>query len=492
MSERPLLVVPNPVVAGLTPYSPGRPPAAIDLFLDANEGPAAPDGLAEALVAAESLHRYPSAAALEARLAGLLGVEPAAVLVTAGADDALERSIRAVCTPGCRAILTTPSFVMFARYARLAGAEALELTWWQGEWPVDEALGVADERTAVVAVVSPNNPTGAVISRGAFERLADALPRTLVLLDHAYVEFAADDLTEAALERPNVLVFRTFSKARGAAGLRVGWVAGDPRVVGWLRSVGQPYSVSAASLAAADWLLDHRPELRPGHLEAVREQRTRLAGLLGGLGGEPLPSEGNFVLVRLADAVAVRDALAALGIAVRAFVGTRPARRLAANHGARRRGDLRAAGAGAERPASPQRPCSSTGRRARRRLAAPIAQAIIATAAAYGVEVSRGGHRARQGRRQREQRLGADPAAARRGRRRGDPRRGHRALRAALPGSGRHAGAAARPSAWLMPREALEPLAARRPLGRGHRPAARRCRAIPRASRASAGSSPPW
>lgn len=321
MSERPLLVVPNPVVAGLEPYSPNRPPAAIDLFLDANEAPTAPEGLPGALAAAASLHRYPSAAGLEARLAADLGVDPAAVLVTAGADDALERAIRAVCTPGCRAILTRPSFAMLPRYARLAGAEVVELEWWREEWPVDEALAEAGERTAVVAVVSPNNPTGAVISRAAFERLADALPRTLVLLDHAYVEFAAEDLTAVALERPNVLVFRTFSKARGAAGLRVGWVAGDPRVVRWLRSVGQPYSVSAASLAAADWLLDHRPELRPGHLEAVRDQRSRLAALLRGLGGEPLPSHGNFVLARLPDAVAVRDALAALGIAVRAFAG---------------------------------------------------------------------------------------------------------------------------------------------------------------------------
>lgn len=322
MSERPLRVVPNPVVAGLEPYSPGRPPAAIDLFLDANEGPTAPEGLGEVLAGAAELHRYPSAAALEARLAARLGLEPAAALVTAGADDALERALRAVCAPGRQAILTTPSFAMLPRYARLTGAQVLELPWWRGEWPVDEALAAASEQTAVVAVVSPNNPTGSVISRAAFERLADALPHALVLLDHAYVEFAAEDLTDAALARPNVLVFRTFSKARGAAGLRVGWVAGDPRVVRWLRSVGQPYSVSAASLAAADWLLDHAPELRPGHLGAVREQRGRLTDLLGALGGEALPSEGNFVLVRMADAIGVRDALAALGIAVRAFAGS--------------------------------------------------------------------------------------------------------------------------------------------------------------------------
>ena len=245
------------------------------------------------------------------------------MLVTAGADDALDRAIRAVSAPGRQAILTRPSFSMLPRYARLAGAGVLELDWWSGPWPVDEALRHASDDTAVVTVVSPNNPTGGVISADDLERLADALPHALVLLDHAYVEFADHDLTELALSRPNVLVFRTLSKAWGGAGLRLGYAVGDARVISWMRSVGQPYSVSAPSLAALVALLERSPEPPAARITAVRSERSALTRLVTDLGCEALPSEGNFVLVRPPDAARLHRSLAALGIGVRRF-GSEP------------------------------------------------------------------------------------------------------------------------------------------------------------------------
>jgi len=315
-------VQPNPLVETLTPYTPGRPLASIDLYLDANEAVATPGGLETVLAGvADDLFRYPSAAELEARLVGRLGLDPGAVLVTAGADDALERAVRSVCAPGRRAILTRPSFEMLVRYVRLAGTDVTELEWWQGDWPVDRALEIADDRTSLVVVVSPNNPTGAVISQDSLVRLAESLPQAMVLLDHAYAEFAEEDLTATALGLPNVLVTRTFSKARGCAGLRVGWVAGRPEVVSWLRCVGQPYAVSRPSLAAASWLLDHAPEAEEKHLSCIRDERDRLSALLRGFGIDALPSQGNFLLARFPQALVVRDGLAALGIAVRAFSG---------------------------------------------------------------------------------------------------------------------------------------------------------------------------
>ncbi len=318
-----LLVRPNPLVAALRPYSPGRTRHDIDLFLDANEAIRPPPGLAEALAVGvgPDLCRYPSTADLERRLARRFAVDPAAVLVTAGADDALERAIRCVCAPGRRAILTRPSFEMLARYAALAGADVEEIEWWEGEWPVEKALELDDGRTALVAVVSPNNPTGAEISPNVFKRLAAALPESLIVLDHAYVEFADHDFTAEALSHNNVLVFRTLSKAWGCAGLRIGWVVGDPRVVGWLRALGQPFSVARPSLAAATWLLDAPCDQRAHYVAAVRRQRAELAALLETLGVEVLPSSGNFVLARFGNGAGVRDAFAALGIAVRAFDG---------------------------------------------------------------------------------------------------------------------------------------------------------------------------
>jgi histidinol-phosphate aminotransferase len=314
---------PAPLVNGLKPYSPGRPATTIDLFLDSNEGPPAPSGLATALATAATgrIRSYPSARSLEQLLARQNRVPKESVLVTAGADEGLERAVRAVCCPGRRAILTAPSFEMIGRYARLTGAEVVEIPWWTGDYPVEQVLRSVTDDTSLVAVVSPNNPTGATISPPALIDLAEYLPGCLILLDHAYVEMAEEDLTEGALMMPNVVVTRTFSKAWGLAGLRVGWAAGDPKVIGWMRSVGQPYSVSAVSLLVAEQLLQNQAGPSLEYIEIVCRQRRQLSELLARLGAEPLPSQANFVLARFADAASVHQGLVDLGIAVRRFAG---------------------------------------------------------------------------------------------------------------------------------------------------------------------------
>ncbi len=320
MGERPLLVDPVPALAALGPYSTGRPAAGIDLVLDFNERLAPPAAARSVVPGAPAVNRYPELGTLEPRIAERLGVPAAAVLVTAGGDDALERTVRAVCAPGRRALMTTPSYGMIRRFIPLAGAELVEVPWWRGELPVEEMLASADARTALACVVSPNNPTGAAASRASVARLLEALPRALVLLDQAYVDFAEpeQDLLELALEHPNAVVVRTLSKAWGAAGLRVGFAVADPRVIDWLRRVGLPFPVSAPSLAAAAAILaEGGPE--PALIAAVRGQREALGGLLAGLGAEPLPSAGSFVFARFADAPQVWRGLHALGIAIRAF-----------------------------------------------------------------------------------------------------------------------------------------------------------------------------
>jgi histidinol-phosphate aminotransferase len=168
--------------------------------------------------------------------------------------------------------------------------------------------------------VSPNNPTGSVVGAAELTRLAQALPGVLVLLDLAYVEFADEDLTPTALELPNVVVFRTLSKAWAAAGLRVGYAMGDARVISWLRAAGQPYPVSAPSLIAARRLLS-RAQGVGSHVEGVLRQRDRVLRGLRELGLEAMDSQANFVLVYFQDAQWTLDALAGLGIGVRSFPG---------------------------------------------------------------------------------------------------------------------------------------------------------------------------
>jgi histidinol-phosphate aminotransferase len=325
MSLPDLHVTPNPIVAEMAPYTGAPPDPLIELKLDSNESLSPVPPLDDGMWGNGDWHpnRYLRTTGVEDRLAERFGVAADHVVVTAGADDAIERAVRAVCTPGCEAVVTVPAFEVLERYVRLAGATPCPVPWWQGDFPVDEVLSRATPDTALVFVVSPNNPTGAVASRRTVEELARRLPRALILVDHAYVEYASPehDLTAAALEFPNVVVFRTFSKAWGAAGLRVGYALGDPRVVSWLRTLGQPYPVAAPSLAMVDQLLQRNPAPPSEAVARVRHHRQRLVAVLSELGVESLPSHANFVLARFSDSAWVRRALVCLGIGVRPFEG---------------------------------------------------------------------------------------------------------------------------------------------------------------------------
>ena len=315
---KPLLVAPSPAVALLDPYVIERPVIDPDLVLDFNESLAPPASLAGAACA---VHRYPEYDEIEQFIADRLAIEKRSVVLTCGADDALERAVRCVLAPGRRAILTTPSYGMIRRFAMLAGAEVDEVEWWTGDLPVDEMCGLADDDVDLVAIVSPSNPSGAVVSSAAFERLVARLPQALVVLDQAYVDFCDPvfDLSSVALRHPNVVVVRTLSKAWGCAGLRVGYAFGDPRVIDWMRRVGQPFPVASPSIGAAMAALAAGPDLH--RIASVCEQREGLSGLLRDLGAEVLPSNGSFVLARFGDAEFVWRGLGALGISVRRFSG---------------------------------------------------------------------------------------------------------------------------------------------------------------------------
>ena len=317
MANRPLLVEPVPVVAGLSAYEIDRP-GCPDLVLDFNESLASPAAL-ERAAHGVPVNRYPDKGPLEEAIAGLLGVDRDRVVVTNGADDALERTVRAVAGPGRRAVLTTPTYGMIRRFSVLSGAEVIDVPWWGGDWPVDEVVRRAGNETALVAVVSPSNPTGAVVSREAFTELLERLPSSLILLDQAYVDFTdpENDLAPVALSYPNAVVVRTFSKAWGAAGLRVGCAVGDPRVVDWLHRVGLPFPVATPSIEAVLAAVSDGPDGE--RLARVREQRSELAELLGSFGVEALRSEASFVFARFGDAELVWRGLGALGISVRAF-----------------------------------------------------------------------------------------------------------------------------------------------------------------------------
>jgi histidinol-phosphate aminotransferase len=318
MKSKPLEVRPHPVVTELSPYVINRPGVDPDLVLDFNESLVPPPALSGS---GESINRYPDYRKIEEAIAEFAGVAPENLVITNGADDALERTVRCAVGPGRRAVLTTPSYGMIRRFAALAGAELVEVPWWKGEFPVEEVCSAAGDEGGLVAMVSPANPTGATATQEALTEILERLPRSLVLVDQAYVDFADPelDLSVTALKYPNTVVVRTFSKAWGCAGLRVGYAIADPRVVDWLRRAGLPFPVSTLSVEAVLEALAAGPNRN--RIAAIREQRDELVGFLAGKGVESLPSAASFVFAKFENAELVWRGLGALGISVRRFPG---------------------------------------------------------------------------------------------------------------------------------------------------------------------------
>lgn len=322
-SQRPRRPQPSPRLQGLTPYRVPRTSAPIDLYLDGNEGPQPRRSLMRALgrIAAERVRRYPDAGDLERALASRHGVRAEQVLVTAGGDDAIDRLCRATLAPGRALVAPTPTFQMLLTYASLAGATTRRVPWMSGPYPIADVVASAGADTSLVAVVSPNNPTGAVATARDLTRLSRSLPQATILVDLAYADFASEDLTATALALENTVTIRTFSKAMGLAGLRVGYAMGSPETIRWLRAAGAPYPVSSPSLELALTSLNDGESSRRSFVRLISRERETLIRRLAALGAEPLPSQANFVLCRFHNANSVRDGLAALSIAVRAFPG---------------------------------------------------------------------------------------------------------------------------------------------------------------------------
>lgn len=313
---------PVPALAGLRPYAlPPRPPH-IDLHLDLNEGRPPTDAIMRTLAAItlDQARLYESPTALEARIADHWQIDPARVVVTAGADQAIEAICRAYLAPGRRLLAHTPSFEMIPRSAKLTGGAIDQLPWLQGDFPLDDYLAAVTPQTSIYTVVTPNNPTGTTLTREQLQTLADqaAANGALLMIDLAYAEFAEDDLQTPLIDHPNCVFLRTFSKAFGLAGLRVGYAIAQPEIADTLRTVVGPFPVAAIAAAAAATALDHTSEVQ-AFAARVRTERTKLTTHLTNLGLAVTPSHANYVLARTNDPVQLRDALANHGIAVRVW-----------------------------------------------------------------------------------------------------------------------------------------------------------------------------
>lgn len=316
-------IAPAPGIAGVRAYSVPKHGAPIDLKLDANEGDFPSTELIARLFEAgpELMRLYPDTSALQRLLAQRLGIDSAQLLVTCGGDDALDRLCRAVLAPGRELLTTDPSFEMLPRYAKICGATITEVDWPSGPFPTTEIINKINPDTKLIAVVSPNNPSGAVATAEDFRRISAAAPEAILLADFAYIEFADEDLTQFVMDLPNTVIVRTLSKAWGLAGLRVGYAIGAAELMGWMRAAGGPYAVARPSIALATARVESDKGQMAAFVEQVRADRAQISRTLLEYGATVTDSQGNFVLALSRNALWLRDALAGLGIAVRAYPG---------------------------------------------------------------------------------------------------------------------------------------------------------------------------
>lgn len=303
------------------------------LRLNANEGrplPAALKAINEALTdgnkAGDELCRYEAPSELEEAIAARWGVAADRVVVCAGADDALDRVCSTRLAPGAKALRFDPDFEMFARRAKGKGAELVSLPWLSDGFPLRQALELVERcpSLSLVYLASPNNPTGLCASTDNILALADACERSgcALIFDAAYAEFASSDPSKELVDRCAAFILRTFSKAYGLAGLRVGYaIAPNAEEARLLRAAGSPYPVTNLAQRAAVASLKDEEGLAKA-MEFARAARTRMSELLASLGLSVVPSEANFALVRCGSAqsaMRLRDRLALEGIAIRSY-----------------------------------------------------------------------------------------------------------------------------------------------------------------------------
>ncbi|HKH97792.1 MAG TPA: histidinol-phosphate transaminase [Candidatus Sulfotelmatobacter sp.] len=265
----------------------------------------------------EQLARYPERAPVESTVADFLGVTAADLLLTNGVDEAIHLMCETYLEPGDQALIVVPTYSMYRIYMMAAGAEVISIAAAKNlQFPTAELLNQITSRTRLIAIANPNNPTGTVASSEDLLRIARTAGDAAVLVDEAYFEFYGQTVLPRLRECPNLFVARTFSKAYGLAGLRIGVLVGDLEQMRALRRVSSPYNVNAVALACLPDALADQDYIRQ-YVAEVREGRSRLECALAAAGIQFWPSQANFVLARVGPTAAFVANLRRRGILVR-------------------------------------------------------------------------------------------------------------------------------------------------------------------------------
>jgi len=319
---------------GIPTYKPGRPPAAggpaaYKLSSNENPYPPLPGVLEAATAAAGSFNRYPDMAcgALMSELASRFDVPVTHLATGTGSVGVAQQLLQATAGPGDEVVYAWRSFEAYPIITQISGAASVRVPLTEGEdHDLDAMADAVTDRTRLIFVCNPNNPTGNALRRAELERFLDRVPQdVLVVLDEAYREFVRDEEVPDGIElyrdRPNVCVLRTFSKAYGLAGLRVGFAIAHEPVAAALRKTAVPFGVSQIAQDAAVASLRSEAELLE-RVEALVGERRRVRDELLAQGWTVPETQANFVWLRLGERTSDFAAVCErAGVMVRPFPG---------------------------------------------------------------------------------------------------------------------------------------------------------------------------
>jgi histidinol-phosphate aminotransferase len=302
-------------------YHPPLEGRTAKLRMDFNENPIGCSPAvrrALAKLTAATISAYPEQETVRGKVAKHFGVDASELLLTNGTDEALSLVVNTFVEPRDTVLLVEPTYAMYRFYSELAGARIVAPRYdSQMQFPWKEVLAALRKAPRVLFLPNPNSPIGSILSHEELRRLLKAAPRTIVVVDEAYFEFSEVTAIPWIRRYDNLIVTRTFSKAAGLAGLRLGCIFVRRDLAAVMHKAQSPYPVNAAALAAAEAAIKDRAFIRDTVRQAAQGKRELANGLVR-LGVKYFPSAGNFMLVYFGDrAKEVVAALARKGILVR-------------------------------------------------------------------------------------------------------------------------------------------------------------------------------
>ncbi len=324
-------------LSNIRPYIPGKPAEVLFrekglskiIKLASNENPLGPSPYAIKSIRKrlKSINRYPEGSAylLKEKLASLMKINTDQIIVGSGSSEIISMVIQAFCEPGEEIIFPSPSFIMYEILAYAFGVRPVQVPLNQDmSYNLEGFLERINEKTKLLILCNPNNPTGSHIKRKQLERLFENIPeRVVILCDEAYIEYVADPEFGSALtwlEKKHIIVTRTFSKIYGLAALRIGYGIASGEITGILEKIRPPFNTSSIAQESAMAALDDHDFVRKSYENNVKQKRF-LEENLKKIGFEVFPSQANFLFCRYSNASKLCHKLEEAGIIVRPMKG---------------------------------------------------------------------------------------------------------------------------------------------------------------------------